>query len=88
VIAIVLVVGLIVGLVRPELVRTVGIGAQGFALLGTSVGLFTIAVGVGPRSVLDVLYHITIVAVMIWGLRVALNAQEPSTNVHSGLPAA
>jgi hypothetical protein len=72
VIAIVLLGGLVLSLVRPELTRDAGIGAQGFALLGTLVGIFTIAVGVGPRTVLDVVYHIAIVGVLIWGLLVAI----------------
>jgi hypothetical protein len=88
IIAIVLLFGLIVGLVRPDLVRAAGIGAQAFALLGTCVGLFTIAVGVGPRSVLDVVYHLTIIAVLIWGLRVAYTFHEPSTNAQSSIPTA
>jgi hypothetical protein len=47
--------------VRPAWVRRVGLAAQGFALLGTLVGVFTIAIGVGPRTLPDVVYHIGIV---------------------------
>jgi hypothetical protein len=45
------------------------IAAQVFAILGVCVGLFTIAVGVGPRTVLDVVYHVTLLAGLILGLR-------------------
>jgi hypothetical protein len=79
VIAVVLLAGLMVSLSRPALTREAGLTAQGFALLGTLVGLFTIAVGVGPRTVPDVVYHVGIVAVLIWGLLVA--ARAPSERV-------
>jgi hypothetical protein len=51
--------------------RLIGLIAQGFALLGTLVGIFTIAIGVGPRTVPDVTYHVLIVIVLICGLVVA-----------------
>jgi hypothetical protein len=57
--------------VRPASARAAGLAAQGFALLGTLVGIFTIVIGVGPRSVLDIIYHVAIVAVLVWGLVVA-----------------
>ena len=47
---------------------------QGFALLSTLIGVFTIAVGVGPRTAPDVAYHIAIVAVLIWGLDITKRA--------------
>jgi hypothetical protein len=71
VIATVLLIGLIATWVRPSWTRAAGLTAQGFALLGTLVGIFTIIVGVGPRTVPDVIYHIGIVIVLIWGLTVA-----------------
>ena len=42
--------------------------AQAFALAGTLVGLFTIAIGVGPRTLPDVAYHLAILAVITAGL--------------------
>jgi hypothetical protein len=71
VIAGVLLVGFVVTLVRPAWSRQAGVAAQGFALLGTLVGLTTIAVGIGPRTVPDVVYHVAIVLVLIWGLLLA-----------------
>lgn len=74
VIALVLVAALIVTWLRPTWTRAAGIAGQGFALLGTLVGLFTIAVGVGPRTALDVAYHLAIGAVLAWGLITAWRA--------------
>jgi hypothetical protein len=45
VIALVLLTGVWLGWSRPAWARAAGIGAQGFALVGTLVGLFTIAIG-------------------------------------------
>jgi hypothetical protein len=55
----------------PARTRLIGLIAQAFALLGTLVGLFTIAVGIGPRTVPDVAYHFTIVVTLVCGLIVA-----------------
>lgn len=75
VIAAVLLAGLASSWIRPAWTRTVGTAAQGFALLGTLVGLFTIAIGVGPRTVPDLAYHATIIVVLAWGLVVAARAR-------------
>jgi hypothetical protein len=48
--------------------RLIGLLAQAFAAFGTMVGLFTIAVGVGPRSVGDIAFHLAILAVLGWGI--------------------
>lgn len=68
VIAAVLLAGLTTSLLRPAWTRRAGLIAQGFALLGTLVGIFTILVGVGPQSTPDIVYHIAIVIVLIAGL--------------------
>jgi len=73
-IAIVLGLGFASSLIMPERTRALGIAAQGFALLGTLVGVFTIAVGVGPRTVPDIAYHIGIMLVLVLGLSVAVRA--------------
>jgi hypothetical protein len=67
-IAIVLLVGAALTWIRPAWTRQAGLAAQGFALLGTLVGVFTIIVGVGPRTVPDIAYHLAIVVVLVWGL--------------------
>jgi hypothetical protein len=74
VIALVLLGGWALTWIRPERLRAVGLAVQGFALLGTLVGVFTIAVGVGPRTLPDIVYHMGIVIVLVWGLRVAAHA--------------
>jgi hypothetical protein len=58
----------------PASTRAVGIAAQGFGLLGTLVGAFTIAIGVGPRTMPDVVYHAAILLALAWGLIVAARA--------------
>ena len=73
-IAAVLLVGLALTWTHVASARTIGLAAQGIALAGTLVGVFTIAIGVGPRTVPDLAYHATIVAVLIWGLVVTARA--------------
>jgi hypothetical protein len=71
VIAAVLLAGLIGTWVRPVALRGIGLAAQGFALAGTLVGLFTIAIGIGPRTVPDIAIHTVMVAELVAGLTVA-----------------
>jgi len=60
--------------------RAIGLAAQGIALAGTLVGVFTIAIGVGPRTVPDIAYHIAIIAVLVGGLILAWRApRQPLT---------
>jgi len=66
-----LVAGLTVSLLQPERTRSAGLAAQGFALLGTLVGILTMIVGVGPQSTPDVMYHLAMVALLGWGLATA-----------------
>ena len=71
VIAFVLLVGLSFTWIRATSTRMVGLTAQSFALLATLVGIFTIAIGVGPRTAPDIAYHVGIVMVLVCGLIVA-----------------
>ena len=71
VIGAVLLAGLVTTYLKPELTRAAGLLAQGFALLGTLVGIFTIVVGVGPRTTPDVIYHVAMVILLLWGLGAA-----------------
>lgn len=50
---------------RPAWTRAAGLFAQGFALFWTMVGIVTIAAGIGPRTVGDIVYHVAIVAVLV-----------------------
>ncbi len=76
VLAVVLLAGLTAGLLRPGLSRAAGLAAQGFALLGTLVGILTMIVGIGPQSTGDAVYHAAMVALLAWGLVVAARVRE------------
>ncbi|HEX5155896.1 MAG TPA: hypothetical protein VFW17_01650 [Ktedonobacterales bacterium] len=56
--------------------RLIGLLAQAFAAFGTMVGLFTIAVGVGPRSVGDIAFHLAVLAVLGWGIVVTARSGD------------
>ena len=71
IIAAVLLVGLATTLLRPGWTPSAAFIAQLFALIGTVVGLFSIVVGFGPRTVPDVAYHAAIVVVLLVGLVVS-----------------
>jgi hypothetical protein len=50
----------------------IALSAQAFAVFGVVVGLFTIAIGVGPRTALDLAYHGIILVLLVTGLAAAL----------------
>jgi hypothetical protein len=81
--ALVLLAGLVLSWIQPAWTRQAGIVAQGFALLGTLVGLFTIALGVGPQTAPDVAYHVGILVVLVWGLVVAARAPAGDSRRHA-----
>ena len=83
VIAIVLLVALVLTWLVPALTRSIGIAAQAFALLGTLIGAFTIAIGVGPRTVPDVIYHAAILLVLAWGLVVAVRGPSQTATART-----
>ena len=74
VIAAVLALGLALCLLRPAAMRAAALAAQGFALLGTLVGVFTIAVGVGPQTLADKVFHGVLLVVLVAGLLAAWRA--------------
>jgi hypothetical protein len=78
VIAAVLFAGLLVSLIRAGWTRWAALVAQGFALLGTMVGLFVIAIGVGPRTPPDLAFHAFFVVTLVWGLIVAWRSRSSS----------
>src|SRR5690606_13005303 len=71
VIGTVLLLGWLATWVSPSATRSAGLWAQGFALLGTLVGVFTIIIGVGPRTTPDILFHIILLILLMTGLRTA-----------------
>lgn len=68
VIGTVLLAGLLTSVLSPAATRTAGLFAQGFALLGTCVGILTIAIGIGPRTPVDFALHGGFIALLITGL--------------------
>ena len=79
IIAIVLVAGLVVSFVAPARTRVIGLVAQAFALLGTTIGLFLLIV-VGPQTLPDLVFHIGIYVVLIIGLIVAARSGRNDRN--------
>jgi hypothetical protein len=74
VIAAVLMLGLITSVIRPRSSRAAGLVAQGFALLGTLVGITMITIGVGPQTTLDIALHVCMVTLLVSGLILATRA--------------
>lgn len=76
IIAVVLALGLVTALARPSLVRLTALAAQGLALLGTLVGAVMIAIGIGPQTSGDKMFHAVLVAVLVSGLRLAAGIRQ------------
>ena len=72
IIAVVLIVGLVVTLASPSRARVAAIAVQSFGILGVVVGLITIAVGIGPRTSLDLALHGLMLIVLVAGLIIAV----------------
>jgi len=62
--------------ISPARTRGIGLASQGFALLGTIVGILTVVAGFGPRTIPDIAYHATITVVLVFGLVVAMRAPK------------
>lgn len=52
--------------------RRAAVGTLAFGLLGALVGLFTVVIGVGPRTLPDIVYHVALVAASIAALVTAI----------------
>lgn len=52
--------------------RRAAVGALAFGLAGSLLGLVLVAIGIGPRTVPDVVYHVLLVTTLILGLTMAL----------------
>jgi len=68
VIGLVLLFALFASVVAPRSSRAMALASLSFALLGTLVGIFTIVIGIGPRSAFDIALHVGFVASLIAGL--------------------
>lgn len=78
VIGAVLLVGLALTWVYSATTRRIGLAAQGLALLGTLIGTYLTAI-VGLGTTPEVVYHLTILAVLATGLVVAARAPVGAT---------
>src|SRR6185437_10481846 len=83
VIGIVLLAGLALTGILPASTRAIGLAVQAFALAGTFVGIFTIIVGVGPRTAPDIVYHICIVIVLALGLTQTARARADNARLRA-----
>jgi hypothetical protein len=72
----VLLIGYILTWILPGSTQGIGIAVQTAALLGTGVGIYTIAIGVGPRTFPDIAFHVVIVIALISGLIVTFRAPK------------
>ena len=68
VIAAILLVGFALSLLLPAHWRRIGLVAQGLALAGTLIGVLVVIIGIGPRTVPDVIYHALMLSLLISGL--------------------
>jgi hypothetical protein len=68
VIAAILILGLAASIAVPARARPIALLLQALALLGTLVGAFTIAVGVGPQTAADKTFHVILLLILIAGL--------------------
>lgn len=64
----VLLLGLLALLIWPARGPIIALAVQGVALLGTLVGAFTIAVGVGPQTRGDAVFHVVLLLVLLTGI--------------------
>ena len=72
VIAAVLVAGLLLTWTPPPWSRRAATAAQSFGILGVLLGLFTIALGIGPRTMLDLTLNAALLLTLIAGLAITL----------------
>lgn len=76
VIALVLVLAIASAWSRPERTRWFAVSAQSFALAGTLLGVAMIAIGIGPRTDVDIVYHAVLLWVLVAGLGFSIRWQR------------
>jgi MYXO-CTERM domain-containing protein len=84
VIGLVVTTALVATMLAPAASRAIGMSAQAFALVATLVGLFTIAIGVGPRTAPDLVFHAAVLALL--GVGLAWSWRRPADAPRSALP--
>jgi hypothetical protein len=65
---------LVLTVIRPASVRTIGLVVQTFALLGTAVGVVMVAIGIGPRTAPDIALHAAMVLTLVAGLMITVKS--------------
>ncbi|AVA23377.1 MULTISPECIES: hypothetical protein [unclassified Rhizobium] len=76
-IAAVLACGIFACLFQPAWTRSVALAVQSFALFATLVGAFTIAIGIGPQTTADRVFHLLLLLVLISGFVAAFRWNSP-----------
>lgn len=82
-IAVILLIGLGLTLLGPTAARVAALVAQSVGLAGASLGLYLALRGVAPNTVLDIVYHVALMALLIAGLTVAWRLGSRSVSVPS-----
>jgi hypothetical protein len=67
-IAVILGIGLALTFIGPTVARLAGVVTLAIALAGACVGLFLSIRGVGPNTVLDIVYHVGLIGLLVAGL--------------------
>jgi hypothetical protein len=75
VIAAVLLLGLVLSTLPSLPAQALLLSVQIFALFGTLIGAFTIAIGVGPRTGGDIVFHGLLLIVLVTGLVLGLKPE-------------
>jgi hypothetical protein len=84
VIAALMVVGLLLTWMPPPWSRRAAIAAQSFGTLGVLAGLVTIAVGIGPRTILDLALNAVLLLTLIAGLAMTKRGAQHVQPVRMG----
>ncbi|MBB5573927.1 MULTISPECIES: hypothetical protein [Rhizobium] len=77
VIAVVLFCGVFACLFQPAWTRSVALAVQSFALFATLIGAFTIAIGIGPQTTADRVFHLLLLLVLISGFVATFRWNSP-----------
>jgi hypothetical protein len=75
VIAAVLALGFLIALASPAMASRTAMLVQAFGALGVLVGLVMIAIGLGPRTLLDLVLHAVMLVLLVTGFVAALRSR-------------
>ena len=83
-IAVALIFGLAFTFVGPAWARWGGLAATVIALAGACIGLYVALRGLGPNTVLDIVYHVALIALLLLGIAVAWRVPSERPPVGGG----